>query len=595
MRTRFGWGLLLLAVGLWGCGQGSVPTPLPGEPDAPSAPVPVEPPVQPTPPTEPTSPPVTPPSEPPKAQPFAYPPLQTELAHLEVEVSPAVLEQMYADPHERVEHPATVTVGGTRHPVTLRIRGGSSRGYPKKSWRIDFGKGVQVGGWRKHNLIAEMADRTMLVEKLAYDLLAGMGAPAPRTTFVRLSINGRFQGVYLDIERIDQAFVRAREGFEDDDATVYRCGSQDCELKPLTQKGSWQAEWEKETNEHEGREDLEAFLDRVNHTPEPELVEVLEQHLDVPSYLKVMVNDALISNEVILDSGSYWIHDRQQARWTYVPWDYNNSASRWWPTYGLEMKPIVDRPLFAFSLFDNRVASMYALRRPSAPAGYTPAFSNLTSRIARHPVLRERMLEVLERALEELFTEQATHARLEAMHALIAPYVAQDPYVNLNTEGQADQEGFAKFRKGLPYLKRYVTQRRAMLAKELVRVRGWKLQLALEAFDPRAGWVELKNHGAQAMNLRDLVLTTSLRHTIPRLRGHAPGDNVLLPERTLGSGEVVRFTASELGLSFPSKGAIGLFDGTSVIGVHDFLFYGPLGSGEHYRRSPEDPLRWEVR
>ena len=49
----------------------------------------------------------------------------------------------------------------------------------------------------------------MMTEKLAYDLMLAMDLPAPRTRYVRLSLNGQYQGVYLDIERVDQTFAQA--------------------------------------------------------------------------------------------------------------------------------------------------------------------------------------------------------------------------------------------------------------------------------------------------------------------------------------------------------------------------------------------------
>ena len=80
------------------------------------------------------------------------------------------------------------------------------------------------------NLISEWRDQTMMVEKLGYDLLAAMGGVASRAKYVRLGINGVPQGVYLDLERVDNNFL-VNHGFADQNGTIYRCGRKDCEMK----------------------------------------------------------------------------------------------------------------------------------------------------------------------------------------------------------------------------------------------------------------------------------------------------------------------------------------------------------------------------
>jgi spore coat protein H len=157
--------------------------------------------------------------------------------------------------------------------------------------------------------------------------------------------------------------------------------------------------------------------------------------------------------------------------------------------------------------------------------------------------------------------------------------------------------GLQQFREGLRYLQAFVTRRAAFLRQELERHRARPLGLALSAFSPREGWVELRNYGEEPVSTRGLVLTKNLRRALER--------NV--PARTVPPGGTVRFTAEELGLTntpppradgapgFPPKGELGLFTGDSVVGVLDVLFYGELPPGLRYARRQEEPTRWEVR
>ncbi len=523
-----------------------------------------------------------------ESQRFSFPELQKDVPRYELRIPEATLALFEANPYAE-EQPAVFVHDGQERQVKVRLRGSSARFFPKKSWRIEFPEGERFDGRRKHNLVAEFQDRTMMSEKLGYDLMLAMGVPAPRTKYVRLSINGQYQGVYLDIERVDQTFAQAH-GIQGDDPTIYRCGAKDCEMKLW--RTEYQQDWQKKTNEDTGKEDIRALMHVINRTPEPELPTVLAEHLELERYLRTMAVDALISNNIAEDSQSYFIHDSTTGRWTYVTWDLNNNDARWWPTYGLSMKPVVEHPLFYFSLADGWTERMYTRRKNHTP-GYLPAFSNLNTRIVYNPELRERLMALIERGITELFTPDVIHARLDAMHALIAPHMEADPHLNLGPNGESDPDGLAKFHAGLPFLKAYAEQRAAFLRGELERFRELPQGLRLSAVNPSEGWVELHNPGTQEVSTAGLVLTTDLRRTVPELR--KVESSAVLAERRVPANGTVRFTREELGLTLPAEGEVGLFNGVSVVGALDVLFYGALPEGQHYARNGSAPYLWERR
>jgi spore coat protein H len=519
--------------------------------------------------------------------PFALPELQAEVPLYELVIPPETLARFEADPFLE-EQPATFVFDGQPQPVKVRLRGSSSRYFPKKSWRIEFPKDVEFDGRRKHNLVAEFQDRTMMTEKLAYDLMLGMGVPAPRTKFVRLVINGAYQGVYLDIERVDKSFTEAH-GFADADPTIYRCGAKDGEMKLW--RTDYQQGWQKETNESEGEgeEDIQGLMHIINRTPEPELPRVLAGHFELETYLRSLAAEVLMSNNIPEDSQSYLILDRSTGRWTYVPWDLNNNDARWWPTYGLTMKPVVEHPLIPFSLQDAWVEQTYHRRKQRAD--FLPTFSNLNTRIAFHPELRERLFTRIERSLAEVFNAEVLFPRLEAMHALIAPYMEGDPYVNLGPEGQPDGDGLAKFHAGLPFLKKYVEGRTAFVRAELERLRAPRTTLRLSAVHPGEGWVELHNPGDVEVSTAGLVLSADLRRTVSTLR--RPETSGVLPTVQVPPHGSIRITREGLGFALPAEGELGLVDGKSVVGALDVLFYGALAPGQYYARGEGE--RWELR
>lgn len=96
--------------------------------------------------------------------------------------------------------------------IGIEIRGESSQGlFPKKSYRIETTDGsgnnlnVSLLGMPPENdwvLYAPYSDKSMMRNVLTYKLSREMGNYAPRTRLVELVLNGKYEGVYVLIEKI---------------------------------------------------------------------------------------------------------------------------------------------------------------------------------------------------------------------------------------------------------------------------------------------------------------------------------------------------------------------------------------------------------
>src|SRR5438445_9903843 len=93
----------------------------------------------------------------------------------------------------------------------VRVHGGVSQVYSKKSYGLTLDTPVSLLGMRKsaHWLLnAAYIDRSLMRHKLSYDLFRSLSAPkAPRfavaSRFVEVHLNGKYNGVYLLMERLD--------------------------------------------------------------------------------------------------------------------------------------------------------------------------------------------------------------------------------------------------------------------------------------------------------------------------------------------------------------------------------------------------------
>lgn len=507
-----------------------------------------------------------------------YPPVQSTVPTFSLELSAADLERLQADPSSDVSFPCTVTLEGARATGRVRYRGASTRELPQKSYKIELDPGQELEDRDHFELLASWSDGGKLTEKFAVDLYRALGLPVPEAHYARVRVNGAPQGLYLDMEHVGKDWLKHHH-FERD-ASIYRCGHRNCEL--TLKPGPYQGDFDKKTNEDTGREDLTAFLAFVNRSDDASFEAELERRVDVEAYLGNLAADMLVSNALIEDSRSFWVHALHADRWTYVPWDLNNARMLYWRTRSPEAAPEVGRWPQSFTLYDPAVQESFETRVTARPE-QRPTWSVLATRVWDRPALRALVLAKLEAALAGPFSEERALAHVDALWKVVEPELAEDPY--------ASAEHVKRARR---FLEDYVRGRRAYLSQvmEILRAHGSGPLVIREVTTGGSGHVELYNRGPRELELGRYEVTSDLRATA-RFR---------LPAMTLGPGQAVRLLASgdttrgTLHLPFTLSadgGEVGVFDGERrseltgrpvLYGPEDAVWYGPLPAGTVYGR-----------
>jgi len=101
----------------------------------------------------------------------------------------------------------------TIHNVGLRLRGNTSRQASKKSFKLSFNtyeKGRKFKGVEKLNLNGEHNDPSLARANMTWDIFAELEVPSARVNHVRLFINNEYKGLYLNVEHIDEEFIKKR-------------------------------------------------------------------------------------------------------------------------------------------------------------------------------------------------------------------------------------------------------------------------------------------------------------------------------------------------------------------------------------------------
>ncbi|WP_232293309.1 CotH kinase family protein [Stigmatella aurantiaca] len=518
-----------------------------------------------------------------------FPPVQTRLPRFELYIAPEDLAKLDAHPTSDDTVPVVVVLDGQSAPGQIRYRGASTRTLPQKSFKIELDSGYDLDDRDHFNLLASWNDGGKLTEKFAVDLYTAMGLPVPSAQYVRVSLNGQHNGLYVDMEHVGKEYLK-HHGRERN-ASVYRCGHRNCEMT-LQPGGSYQGDFEKKTNEDVSRADLDTFLTWVNHSDDAEFEAKLERFVDVEAYLGNLAMDALISNNVVEDSRSYWVHEHLKDQWMYVPWDLNNARMLYWRTWDETYSIISHRWPQSFTLYDPGVQELWEQRQEDRP-NQRPTWSILATRVWDRPALRERVLAKLEQALEGPFSEARANAHIDALWAVAGPELAMDPYVSP-----------AHVARARDALKKYVRDRRAFLLKTMkdLRAHGTGSLVIHEVAAGSAGYVELHNRGAVPVALDHYELTADLRGT-PRYR---------LPAITLAPDQRVRIIADgntdagpdHLPITLSRQGGeVGLFDARRVseagkplvYSPEDAVYYGPLPAGQVYGRKTRGSEDFERR
>jgi spore coat protein CotH len=121
------------------------------------------------------------------------------------------LAELRATSAENTYYPADFEYLGTRvRNVGIRSRGLGSRNSTKLGLRVDFNRyasGQTFAGHKALVLDNLWQDASLVRERVAMAMFDRMGVPTPREVFVRVFVNGTYEGVYTIVEEMDSQLL----------------------------------------------------------------------------------------------------------------------------------------------------------------------------------------------------------------------------------------------------------------------------------------------------------------------------------------------------------------------------------------------------
>ena len=479
--------------------------------------------------------------------------------------------------------PASGGVGGGCWDVDIRYRGDTARLMPKKCWKIFFPGSDLFQGQGELNLNADYVDQTLLRSYVGYDLFTRADVPAPRAGHARLYINDEYYGLFSQVEQVDERFLH-RLGIEMH-GNLYKPFYGNLGLE----ESDWWY-WEhypKKTNRQSGHEDLVAFIELINNTPDEQFPDAITEVLDVNGWLDWYAVNILIGNFEMTNKNHYLYHDSSTGRWMILPWDVDISFGH------NEGNP--------YGLFDRDISWDNPIDTGADPTG---KYNHLIDRMMDVPEFRFYHCRRLTELMADEFSPAEMFPRIDETFAYIYDAAIADP----NRWRPDELYGTPGFEDGPDELKTYVTNRIQFLEGEMTTFcPDLEVPLTVNEFladntstvADEAGdyddWIEIHNgSGTLAWDLGGMYLTDDLSNPT---RWQVPTGTLVSPGGTLlfwtdgEEGEGLLHTNFTLGAG---GGQIGLFDrdvfGNAAISV---LTYAAQTADTSYGRLPDGGETWQ--
>ncbi len=355
----------------------------------------------------------------------AFPPpgqiyVQESVPRIDIFIHPDTLAWIYANVQSDIEFRSTFvfsngSIADTLREVGFRLRGNTSRNAPKKSFKISFNsyeEGRKYYGFEKLNLNGEHNDPSVIRSRIVWNIYRQAGLPVPRSNHVKVYINNSFYGLYINVEHIDENFVKSRFGNNDGD--LYKClypadlawlGSNP-EMYKMT-SGDRRV-YELNISDKDDYTVLVRLIEVLNNTPIDQLPCELEKVFNVQDYLKVAAIDVLTGNwdNYIYNKNNFFLYQNTSTgQFEYLPYDVDNTFGIDW--FGINW---ATRNIYSWS--------------PSSSGEKRPLFT----RLMQVPAYRAHFTYYLKQAISQITGTQKLKDSILTLKSLIEPIIPTDPF-----------------------------------------------------------------------------------------------------------------------------------------------------------------------
>lgn len=295
----------------------------------------------------------------------------------------------------------TLNIHNKKHDIDILYRGYYVRELRKKSYHLQFYNPKTWKGAKELHLNAEYKDHSFIRNKLSFDFFSSIGVMTPSAEHVFLILNGKDEGIYLQLESVDEYYFKKRDipvksifYAIDGDANFSLVSEYDNAPKKSLEMG-----YEIKYGLDEEFLFLQEFIFNANILQRDEFEQQIRRYIDVEKYLLWLTGvvctqnfDGFVQNYALCRIG-------EKELFEILPWDYDGTWGR--DVHG----EILDYDYIRIN-----------------------GFNTLSARMLDVPSFRKFYYISLEKILNHQFTVDYLEPKIRALHSQLRPFVLKDPY-----------------------------------------------------------------------------------------------------------------------------------------------------------------------
>ncbi len=261
---------------------------------------------------------------------LVYPKSDSPVKEIFITCDGKQFDYIYENWGQDIYIPITIYANGIENrSARLRIRGDSSREFAKKSLKVKLDSEPLIFGRKTLNLNAEYEDPSYIHQYLASYVFQQSGHPCFNAEHVRIYLNGKFFGLYLMVENMDEDFLRKRN--LDAYANMYKATKDGACLGYYDDVDH---HWEKKINEYTDREDLQNLINVLDTIPDSKFYNYIKNNFDYEKLINIISINVMITNSSTYYHNYYMYHDvNRTGNWIMFPWDMDKTFSRYGNIY----------------------------------------------------------------------------------------------------------------------------------------------------------------------------------------------------------------------------------------------------------------------
>ena len=278
--------------------------------------------------------------------------------------------------------PAVLSCGEVKKDVKLRMRGDSSREYPKKSLKVKVLNKDQLNEKSKFNFNAEYKDKSFSHSYISSLIFKELNYPCFTSSMASLYVNDHFHGLFLEIENMDKdCLVRNKLNPKGDLYKATKDGA--C----LYSTSELDVKWEKKSHKKHSWAPLKNLISDIEELNQSDFEEYIKANFDYNKLIDYLAINNFIANGSTNYHNYYLYKDvENNGKWMFIPWDMDKTLSYYsWKPFAYHFtssdwendNPIIERCYLSESIRDDVIQRLLSFETILGSDFYEPILSTI--------------------------------------------------------------------------------------------------------------------------------------------------------------------------------------------------------------------------